>query len=213
MKHDAIFWDVDTQHDFMDADGKLYVADAEQVKANLARLTRYAHERGIPIVASADDHVPGHRELSATPDFRETFPEHCMRGTRGAEKIAETTLRAPMVIEPEEVPHGELSRRLAAHDGDVLLRKHWFDVFTNPNAETLLDVWSPTEIVVYGVALDVCNKYAIEGMLERGVPQIYAVTDATKAIHAEDADALLRSWEEQGVTLVTTDQVVSGAVV
>jgi nicotinamidase/pyrazinamidase len=213
MKQDSIFWDVDTQHDFMDADGKLYVPDAESIKPNLRRLTEYARERGIRIVASADDHVAGHRELSATPDFHETFPEHCMRGTRGAEKIEETALASPMVIEPQAMSHGDLSRRLSSHEGDILLRKHWFDVFTNPNAETVLDVWSPTEVVVYGVALDVCNKYAIEGMLERGVPQIYAVIDATKPIHADAAGALLDRWEREGVKLVTTEDVVSGRVI
>jgi nicotinamidase/pyrazinamidase len=213
MKQDAIFWDVDTQRDFMDADGKLYVPDAEAIKGNLDRLTRYAHVRGIRIVATADDHVPGHRELSASPDFRETFPEHCMRGTPGAEKIPETTLVAPMVIEPDPIEHGDLARRLYSHQGHLLIRKHWFDVFTNPNAETVLDAWSPTEVVVYGVALDVCNRFAIEGMIERGVPQIYAVTDATKPIHAQDAPALLAKWKREGVRLVTTDDVVSGRVV
>lgn len=213
MKKDVVFWDVDTQHDFMDAGGKLYVPGAESIKPNLARLTRYAKERGIPIIASADDHVAGHRELSATPDFRETFPEHCMRGSTGAEKIPETALRDPLVIEPAPMPHNELARRLHSHTGDVLIRKHWFDVFSNPNTETLLDVWSPTEIVVYGVALDVCNKFAIEGFLSRGVPQIFVVTDATKAIHPEDADALLASWRERGATLVATEDVAQGAIV
>src|SRR5574340_1672762 len=78
-----LFWDVDTQYDFMRADGKLYVPDSEGIIPNLKRLTDFAHARGIRIVASADDHVVGHRELSSQPDFKETFPEHCMRGTKG----------------------------------------------------------------------------------------------------------------------------------
>ena len=82
----------------MDASGKLYVPDAESIKPNLKRLTDYAHERGIRIVATADDHEPGHRELSSTPDFRETFPEHCMRGTPGAGKISETALSAVLYL-------------------------------------------------------------------------------------------------------------------
>jgi nicotinamidase/pyrazinamidase len=213
MKRPTIFWDVDTQHDFMDADGKLYVPDAEQIKPHLARLTAYAHERDIHIVASADDHVPGHRELSDHPDFRETFPEHCMRGTRGAEKIPETTLFAPLIIEPDPIPHDQLSRRLWSHEGDVLLRKHWFDVFTNPNTETLLESWDPTEIVVYGVALDVCDKYAIDGFLEHGVPRIHLVLDATKAIHPEAVDALVTRWRAADVDIVTTADVVAGRVV
>ena len=39
----VIFWDVDTQYDFMKADGKLYVPDAEQLIPNLKKLTDYAH--------------------------------------------------------------------------------------------------------------------------------------------------------------------------
>jgi nicotinamidase/pyrazinamidase len=213
LKKAVIFWDVDTQHDFMDPDGKLYVPGAEQIKPNLKRLTDFAHERQFHIVASADDHVPGHRELSEQPDFEETFPEHCMRGTPGAEKIDETKLFAPLIVEPEPIPHQELARKLWSHGGDVLLRKHWFDVFTNPNADTLLQVWDPTEIVVYGVALDVCDRYAIEGFLERGIPQIHLVVDATRAIHPEKEDKLLMEWKKQDVNLVTTKQMVEGEVV
>ncbi|HEY9514681.1 MAG TPA: isochorismatase family protein [Gemmatimonadaceae bacterium] len=213
MKRPIIFWDVDTQHDFMDPDGKLYVPGADAIKSELKRLTDYAHERDFHIVASSDDHVPGHRELSATPDFRETFPEHCMRGTRGAEKIPETRLDAPLIIEPDPLPHQELARRLWSHGGDVLIRKHWFDVFTNPNTETVLETWDPTEIVVYGVALDVCDRYAIEGFIERGVPKIHLVLDATAAIHPEQTDQLLAGWKAQEVNVVSTEDVLSGALV
>ncbi len=94
----VVFWDVDTQHDFMRPDGKLYVPGAETIVPNLKRLTDYAHAHGIRIVASADDHVKGHRELSEQPDFRETFPEHCMHGTPGQKKIPETALRDPLVV-------------------------------------------------------------------------------------------------------------------
>jgi nicotinamidase/pyrazinamidase len=207
-----IFWDVDTQRDFMDADGKLYVPDAESIKPNLKRLTDYAHERGIRIVASADDHEPGHPELSPAPDFRETFPEHCMRGSPGASKIPETALAAPVIVEPAPTPREQLVRLLRTKDGDVLIRKHWFDVFTNPNTGVVLDALDPTDVVVYGVALDVCNRYAIEGLLARGAVRIHAVTDATKPIHAGAAEALWSSWRDRGVRLVTTEQVVTGAV-
>ena len=213
MKREVIFWDVDTQRDFMDANGKLYVPGAEEIKPQLKRLTAYAHERDIRIVASSDDHVPGHKELSTSPDFLETFPDHCMRGTPGAEKIPETALVAPLIVEPEPLPHETFAQQLWSHRGDVLIRKYWFDVFTNPNTSTLLEAWDPTEIVVYGVALDVCDKYAIDGFIERGVPQIHLVLDATRAIHAERTAALVARWERQEVRVVTTEDVVCGRVV
>lgn len=206
----TVFWDVDTQVDFMRADGKLYVPGAETIIANLKRLTDHAHARGIPIVASADDHEPGHRELSATPDFKETFPLHCMRGSSGQGKIPETALRDPLVIEPEAQDPGLLAERVRAHRGDFLLNKHWFDVFTNENTDTMIEALDPRAIVLYGVALDVCNRYAIEGIVHRHSDiRLSAVTDAMKPIDQGSAEHLLKEWAAEGVQLVTTAEVLA----
>jgi len=155
---------------FMKADGKLYVPDAEQLIPNLRKLTDYAHGHGIRIVASADDHVREDAEISATPDWKTTFPPHCLRGTPGQRKIAETALRDPLVIEPEPQDGGggatALATRVKNQRGDILFHKHRFDVFSNPNVLPVLDALNPHDIVLYGVALDVCDKYAIEGLLQ-----------------------------------------------
>ncbi len=209
----VIFWDVDTQVDFMHADGKLYVPGAESIIPNLKRLTDYAHAHGIRIVASADDHVSGHRELSATPDFKETFPPHCMHGTAGQKKIPETALKDPLVIEPETVSADALGRKLAAHKGDILFNKHWFDVFTNENVEAVIGALKPTTIVLYGVATDVCNKYAIEGLVERHPDlRVFAVHDAMKPIDPDAQEFLLRQWAEEGVRVVETDEIIEDGV-
>jgi nicotinamidase/pyrazinamidase len=209
----VIFWDVDTQHDFIRADGRLYVSGSEEIVPALGALTDYAHARGIPIVASADDHVPGHPELSAEPDFRETFPEHCMRGTPGQRKIPETTLRDPLVVEPEPGDPAALAARLRTHRGDVLINKHRFDVFSNPNVHAVLDALDPALVVLYGVALDVCNRYAIEGLLaHRPRARLWLVTDAVRAIDAARAEPLLADWARRGVRMVTAREVLDGAL-
>ena len=210
----VIFWDVDTQYDFMKADGKLYVPDAEQVIPNLRKLTDYAHGHGVRIVASADDHVPGHRELSDQPNWKDTFPPHCMRGTPGQRKIPETALRDPLVIEPEPQDSKRLAERIRGHRGDILFHKHWFDVFTNANVVPVLETLDPRDIVLYGVALDVCDKYAIEGLLERRPSaRLFAVVDAMKPIDRDAAEHLLKEWGEEGVRLVKTSEVVGGGLV
>jgi len=205
-----IFWDVDTQYDFMRSDGRLYVPGSEEIIPVLKRLTQYAHRHGIRIVASADDHVPGHQELSEHPDWIRTFPEHCMRGTPGQRKIPETHLRDPLVIEPDPQDPAALQARIRAHEGDLLFHKHWFDVFTNPNLLPALNALAPDRIVLYGVALDVCDKYAVEGLLAHrpGIP-LTVVTDATRAIHAEQAPALLADWRRRGVTLAQSDGILA----
>jgi nicotinamidase/pyrazinamidase len=210
MRSDIVFWDVDTQLDFMRAEGKLYVPGSEAIIPALGRLTDYAHRHGIRVIASADDHVPGHRELSATPDWQETFPDHCMRGTPGQAKIGATALRHPLVIEPDPRETGPLAARVRAHDGDILFHKHWFDVFTNPNVLPVLDALAPASIVLYGVALDVCDRHAVEGLLRhRPGIRLSLVTDAVRAIHPEAGAALLEQWARRGVRLVTSAEVLA----
>jgi nicotinamidase/pyrazinamidase len=206
----TIFWDVDTQVDFMWSSGKLYVPGSEEIIPLLGRLTRHAHKRAIRIIASADDHVPGHRELSATPDWKETFPDHCMHGTPGQRKIPETGLENPLVIEPDPRDPAELAARARAHRGDILFHKHWFDVFTNPNVLPVVDAVAPDEIVLYGVALDVCDRYAIEGLLtHRPAIRLTLVTDATRAINPDQAPVLLEGWRRRGVRFATGEEVLS----
>jgi nicotinamidase/pyrazinamidase len=206
----TIFWDVDTQHDFMRSSGKLYVPGSEDIIPALRQLTEYAHARGIRIIASADDHVPGHRELAASPDWRETFPEHCMRGTPGQRKIEETTLRNPLVIEPEPQDPVALAARVRAHDGDILLHKHWFDVFTNPNLLPVLDALAPERIVLYGVALDICDKHAMEGLLRlRPGIALTLVTDAVRAIDPAAGTVLLEDWRRRGVRLASSAEILA----
>jgi nicotinamidase/pyrazinamidase len=209
-----IFWDVDTQYDFMKADGKLYVPDAEAIIPNLKKLTDYAHAQGIRIVASADDHVREHAEISDTPDWKTTFPPHCMRGTPGQKKIPGTALQAPLVIEPEPQDPKALAARARGHKGDILFHKHRFDVFSNPNVMPVVEALDPQDVVLYGVALDVCDKAAIEGLLERRPhTRLFAVTDAMKPIDKDAAEHLLKEWGEEGVRLVRTEEVVEGGLV
>ena len=210
MRSDLIFWDVNTQVDLMRSNGKLYIPDSESIIPALKQLTDHAHERGIRILASADDHIPEDPELSDTPDFRETFPQHCMRGTPGQQKIPETTLRHVLLIEPEPRDTTTLAAKVRNHDGDILFHKHSMDSFTNPNVLPVVHALAPARVVLYGVALDFCDRYIIEGLLQhRPGIRVALVTDAARALHADVAARLLRDWDQRGVQLLTARQVLA----
>jgi nicotinamidase/pyrazinamidase len=209
----VIFWDVDTVEDFIRPDGRLYVPRGEGIVPALGRLTQFAHDRGIPIVATADAHDPGDAEFGDPPDFVRRWPPHCLRGTPGQRKIPETALHDPLILEPEPLDPEVLGRRVSGHRGDFLLHKRHFDVFTNANVDTVLRALDPAAIVVYGLPLDICANFAVEGvLLHRPSARLYIVIDAVKAVRYELGEHLLKEWGEEGVRLVKTAEVVEEGV-
>jgi nicotinamidase-related amidase len=204
-----IFWDVDTLYDFMRLDGKLYVQGAEEIIPALKDITNFAHTHRVPIVASADNHELSDPEISDTPDWKVTFPPHCMRGTPGQLKIAETELRNPLVIEPEPQDPDGLTQEILGHRGDILLHKRALDVFTNANVPTLLRALEPEAVVIYGVATDFCDRYVIEGLM-RHLPraELYLVTDAVRAIYPAEGERLIADWRDRGVEMITVRQII-----
>ena len=197
-----LLWDVDTQVDFIDADGKLAVPDAEARVSAMARLVEWARREGIPHIASADDHELTDPEISESPDYADTFPPHCLRGTRGADKIPETQQADPVPLGPTEVPEKWLRGR------EFLIHKKHFDVFTNPNTERLLEHFKPDEIVLFGVATDICDDAAIKGLRKRGYDVTF-VEDASCGIDDERSQACIVDWQGGGVRIATVGDVVS----
>jgi nicotinamidase/pyrazinamidase len=200
-----ILWDVDTQVDFMLPDGKLYVPGAEQTAAAMGRLVEAARAAGLPHVASADDHELTDEEISDSPDFQTTYPPHCLRGTRGARKIPETEQADPVPIGLEPLPENWLQGR------EFLLLKKSFDVFTNPNTEGLLERLDPDEVILFGVATDVCDDAAIRALLDRG-RRVRFVEDAARGLDEGRVAACTAAWRDRGVEFTTVDAVVTSLV-
>jgi len=198
----TILWDVDTQFDFMLPDGKLYVPGAEETVPAMQRLVDAARGAGLVHVASADDHELTDAEISDEPDFLTTYPPHCLRGTRGARKIPATDQEDPVPLALEPVPDRYLEGR------EFLLLKKNFDVFTNPNTERLLERLDPDEIVVFGVATDVCDDAAIRGFLARG-RKVRFVEDAARGLDDERVAISTTFWREQGVEFTSAEGIVA----
>ena len=202
-----ILWDVDTQVDFMEPSGKLYVPGARDVTPAMERLVDAARAAGVLHVASADDHELNDPEISETPDLHNTFPPHCLRGTHGAEKIPETKQHDPLPLSLAPYPPGLIPQLI---DGrrEILLLKKSFDVFTNPNTDPLLTALAPEEIVVFGVATDVCNNAAILGFLQRGL-RVSFVEDASRGLDEARTTARTTVWRERGVAFTTTEEAIA----
>ena len=87
MKNGTVFWDVDTQYDFMRPEGRLYVPGAEGIIDVVSSARRFALENGYSLIASTDWHKEDNEEISGKPDFESTFPAHCIAGKPGSERV------------------------------------------------------------------------------------------------------------------------------
>jgi nicotinamidase/pyrazinamidase len=193
-----VFVDIDTQRDFLDPYGALSMDGSATIRPNLGRLTRHARTARIPILATSCAHTRDDDELKV-------FPPHCMAGTPGQARIAETawTPEEDVVVgvdgpfdPPEELP---------AH---LTLEKREISVFSNPKAAGIIDRFNrerPT-FVVYGVATDYCVGAAITGLLDRGC-KVAVVADAVLAIERTSGETLLKKLVDRGAVLTRTDDV------
>jgi nicotinamidase/pyrazinamidase len=198
----VLFWDVDTQVDFMYPEGKLYVPLAGKIIDNVRRLTNFAVQQGIPIIASTDAH------LASDPEFRD-YPPHCLAGTPGQKKVSGTVLANHYVVPNRKV---DLPRNLSAY-AQIIIEKQTIDVFTNPNMEDLLQQFGrDREIVLYGVVTEICVDRAARGLIQRGY-RVHLVRDAIQHLDAAKARATVKEVQHHGGQILTTDEVLAGTAI
>ena len=191
-----LFWDVDTQFDFMYPGGKLYVPGAEAIIPNLERLTSFAAQHQIPIVASTDAH------LSTDAEFRQ-YPFHCLKDTPGQRKVEGTLLPQHLMIPNRKI---DLPGDLGGYP-QIILEKQTVDVFTNPNTEALLTLIGRPEIVLYGVVTEICVDHAARGLIRRDF-RVHLVEDAVRSLDSDRALATSHLVRQHGGLLLTTSEVL-----
>jgi nicotinamidase/pyrazinamidase len=189
-----VFVDIDTQRDFLEPSGALYVPGSREILPNLGRLTHFAQTHQIRILATACAHSAEDPELKQ-------FPPHCMAGSDGQKRVAETAALDSIILAPADRLTGPLPTHLT-------LNKQEFDVFSRPDADGLIARYNesgPT-FVVYGVATDYCVRAAVEGLLARHC-RVAIVADAVRAIDLAAEAELMTAWSRRGVLLTMTELV------
>lgn len=189
----TVFFDIDTQWDFLYPSGALYVPGAERRVSAVARLNRWAASQGIPVVSTVDAHTED------DPEFR-TWPHHCVAGTLGQRK-AEATLLDKRVT----VPNRECEIALTGAQ-QIVVEKQNVDMFTAVNVPRILDAFEAEQCVVYGVVTEICVSHAALGLLKTG-RGVTVVTDAIETLKTEDSQRALGEIVALGGRLARVDDV------
>ncbi len=197
MKNKTVFVDIDTQFDFMNPNGALYVTDAEDIIDNIKKLFVYAKEHKIKILSSTDAHKVD------DPEFK-LFPPHCVKGTSGNQKIEASTCKDNIIIENIEQ---DITESMLDHE-QIIVEGQTFDIFESINTDEIVKKLDAHNYVVLGVATDYCVKAAVLGFLKRGY-NVSLVTDATKAITKEGKEEALKEMKDAGAVFTTTEDVIA----
>jgi nicotinamidase/pyrazinamidase len=199
LSRKVVFWEVDTQADFMLPGGKLYVPGAERLLPNLRKLTDAARQGRVFLVSHGCYHTKD------DPEFQ-TFPPHCIKGTAGSALVPEA-LTDRIVTLPNEAS-ATLPRDLSPYQ-QILLEKQTLDIFQSRHAAKLLKQFGDDiEFVVFGVVTEYCVRLAAKGLLDRG-RRVSVVQDAIETLKAEDGQHTVAELEGLGARFLTTDEALA----
>ncbi|MDE8669080.1 isochorismatase family protein [Pseudarthrobacter sp. H3Y2-7] len=200
---------VDVQNDFCEG-GSLPVAGGADVAGAISEYVDAHHGEFDHIVATQDWHIDPGAHFSETPDFKDSWPPHCVAGTRGAElhpDLDTEYIQAYFqkgqftaaysgfegLLAPEDaVPTGD--RQPGSLPADA-------DAFAPADDAIGLDDWLQShdveDVVVVGIATDYCVMATALDAVQAG----YSVTvlrSLTAGI-AEDLDDAVAEMELGGV--------------
>lgn len=191
----TVFFDVDTQWDFLAPAGALAVPGAARLAPVVARLNQFAAGQGALVISTMDAHTENDEE------FR-VWPAHCVAGTLGQRKPAGTLLDGCAVL--SSAP----GARVDGGARQILVEKQQLDCFSNANLAGLLSDLRASRYVVYGVVTEYCVRCAALGLLKTGA-RVELVASAIQSLDEQAAARTLAEFTAAGGVLTDPDRVLS----
>lgn len=188
----TVFFDIDTQIDFMFPAGALYVPGAETILDRIAALNRHAAAHGFPVISTMDAHAEN------DPEFY-VYGHHCAAGTLGQRKPAATLLENRVVV--PNAPCDAIAPQ-------ILLEKQKLDCFTNVNLARILARLNADRYVVYGVVTEICVQCATQGLLKTG-RRVELVEDAVRSLDRGAGEKMRADFTAARGIVVTTSSLIS----
>lgn len=203
---------IDAQRGFMPADegarlhrngfGELPITDGEQVVAPLNRLMATYALRGMDVFTTQDWHPHETAHFSDEPNFSTTWPRHCVMGTPGAELHPELEVPAQHVRFTKGSVHLERGEDDTSYSG-----YHGINTAGHTLGEWLYQR-GVRAVALGGLALDYCVGATAIDLRERLGLDVTVVSDATRAVAPESAATMLERFDELGIHVVTTDELL-----
>ncbi|MEV7395731.1 nicotinamidase [Aeromicrobium sp. NPDC092404] len=175
---------VDVQNDFCEG-GSLAVAGGAKVAGDIADLL--ATRTYDTVVATRDHHIDPGPHFSDTPDYVDSWPRHCVVGTRGEE------LHAPLepTLFDEIFYKGEYAAAYSGFEGASADGVGLADWLRSAGVEA---------VDVCGIATDHCVRATALDAAQEGF-SVRVLEGLTAAVTPDNLPLVHREWAEAGVTL------------
>jgi nicotinamidase/pyrazinamidase len=207
MNRKTVFFDIDTQYDFISPQGKLPVPGAESILDNISAVRQLVFDNGYSIVATTDYHSMDNPEISLEPDFKTTFPPHCMTGEPGAERLGYLGSLNIDYIEVNQTDENAIKKLIEKEQFHIVVRKDSVNPFDSPNVIKLFSLLQSKTVFVFGVALDVCVYNAVKGLKQFSDAAVYLVKDAVKGLGIIPEEQVYQEFEQISVHPININQL------
>ena len=190
-----ILIDINTQRDFLLAEGKACIRNHKRVLANVRRVMAWARHRKVTIISTCEVY-PNH---NGTSDV-----DYCLDGTNGQKKIPYTLLsnRVSFAADGNTDLPGDLLRRYR----QIILHKRCHNAFDEPRIDRLLSEVRAGEFILIGTSAEGAVEAIALGLLQRG-RKVSVIIDAVGSRNNKEAKLAFRKIKAKGGRLIETKKL------
>lgn len=213
----SVVFNIDTQQDFFEG-GLVDIPNHESILSNLEKISKVCKDNGTKVISTIRWFKDDSEFFSEMPDYRETFPKHCIKDTKGARFINQTAPDRYFLLNWEG---GNLNFPEIHKNNNVVVTKKSLDVFEgNQYFDAIIHnlgvpFMERPHYIVYGVEVGP----TVLGLLRRGY-EVTVVSDANintngQPFKKEDIitqqvspDADIKPKEVLALNFITTENLV-----
>lgn len=164
---------IDMLYDYVYKKGVLYVPYSEKIIPIIKKTSMVFRKTGLPVFYINDAHKKGDKEF-------EKWPEHALKGTKGAEVI--------LALNPRK--------------NDIVIEKSAYSGFSNPKLKKRLRELNINEVYMAGVVTHVCVENTALDALNAGF-KVKIIKSCIWDINNKKSEEALKKLEKEGAEIIT----------
>jgi len=186
-----ILIDINTQKDFLLADGKACIRNHRRVLAHIRRIMAWARYHDIPVISTAEVY----------PDNNGSKINYCIDGTDGQKKLRYTLLNNHIIFPADGST--DFPRDMLRQYRQVVFHKRCVDPFDEPRIDRLLSEIRVNEFILVGALAEGAVMATALGLLQRR-KRVTIIVDAVGSRNKKEAKLAFRKMEAKGARMIET---------